>query len=488
MDTLPAKGLGHDEVLRLMDGMAEKDARWREGRTFSLVYHAGEAHTRFLKEAHGRFFSENALNPMAFRSLRRFEAEVVRMTARLLHGGPDTVGVMTSGGTESILLAVKAYRDRARARFGFHARPAIIAPESVHVAFDKAAEYFDVTLRHAPLGPDHRVDLAAVRRMIDRHTILLVGSAPCYPFGVVDDLAGLAAIAAPHGLPLHVDACLGGFLLPFAERLGRPVRPWDFRLPGVTSISADAHKYGYAAKGASVLLYRDMDLLQHQFFVHASWPGGLFASPGLLGTRPGGSIAAAWAAMHALGESGYLDLARQVLATTDRMLQGIAAIPALEVLGKPDLSVLAYRSRDPAVDIYVVGDGLEKRGWHVDRQQRPPSLHAMITPAHATVIDRFLADLRAAVDEARAHPERAGEGGAAMYGLAARMPIRGLVTDNLRQMMRTMYGPRAELPDLAAEGPPKDPLVRIGLQALAIWDQVKGLYGRIRRGGAGSNM
>jgi sphinganine-1-phosphate aldolase len=480
--SLPSRSRPHAEVLAELDGMAVDDADWRSPRTWSLVYHAGEEHTRLLREAYGRFFSENGLNPMAFKSLRRMEREVVQMSAGLLHGGPETVGTLTSGGTESILLAVKTYRDRYRSRAHAPGRPVVIAPESVHVAFEKAAEYFGVKLAHAPLGDDLRVDVRAVRRMLSARTALVVASAPCYPFGVLDPVAELGELCARRGVPLHVDACLGGFLLPFLERLGAPIGPWDFRVPGVSSISADVHKYGYAAKGASVLLYRGMDLMQHQLFASTDWPGGVYGSAGLLGTRPGGAYAAAWASMQALGEQGYLELHGRALDATRRLLAGLAAIPELEVLGRPEATIFAYRSRDPQVNIYAVGDRMTARGWHIDRQQRPASLHAMVTQAHAGVVDAYLADLRAAVAEVKGRPELATQGEAAMYGLVAHVPLRGMVKKNVLRMLMGMYGPEGESLDLGAEAASGgDRLTRLALKALPQLEKVSNLLRRLKR-------
>lgn len=448
-----------------MAGFAGDDADYKSGRTWSLVYYLGEEHTDFLQRAHGLFFSENGLNPMAFQSLKRFESEVVKMTARMLNGDQDVCGTMTSGGTESCLLAVKTYRDLARTRRPWVRRPEMIVPESIHVAFEKAAEYFGVKAVHVPVTETGAVDVKKVRRKISRNTILLVGSAPSYPHGVVDPIPELGALAQRKKLPLHVDGCLGGFLLPFVEALGYPLPTFDFRIPGVTSITADVHKYGYAAKGASVILYRNVDLLKHQLFVYENWPGGIFASPALLGTRPGGSIAAAWAAMQAMGQEGYLHHARTIMETTTQLRQGIEAIPGLAIVGVPHMSVLAYRSTTPDINIYAVGDQLEQKGWHVDRQQRPECLHLMVTPRHADTAPPFLADLRNAVDQVRGRSDLASSGTAAMYGMIAHIPVRRLVKENVLKMMMGLYGPAGSQPDLDAQN--QDDLAsRLGLAFL----------------------
>ncbi len=444
---IPGKGRSKTEILKEMKAFGTADPDYKKGRTWSLVYWLGEEHTRFLKDAYDMYFSANGLNPMAFKSLKRFEHEVIRMTATLLGGDGAVVGTMTSGGTESCLLAVKTYRDMARAKRPWLKKPEMILPESAHVAWEKGAEYFDVKAVHVPLDNDFRVDVDAVRRKINRRTVMILGSAPQYPHGVVDPIEALGELAAARNIPLHVDACVGGYLLPFVEKLGYPVPPYDFRVPGVTSISADTHKYGYSAKGASTLLYRSMEILKHQIFVHENWPGGVFASPALLGTRPGGSIAAAWAAMQAMGENGYLDHARTIMKTTRALMEGINAIDGLAVLGDPPAALFAYRSTEKAVNIYAVGDQMEQKGWHVDRLQRPECLHAMVTPLHAEVVESYLADLRAGVDHVRRHPELAEQGGAAMYGMIAHVPLRGMVRKQVLKMMMDMYGPECKMPD-----------------------------------------
>ena len=397
----PAHGTGAGEVLDAMQRLREHDARWQEGKTWSLVYHLDHEADQFaevpglLREAATMFFAENGLNPMAFPSLKRFEAEVVSMTASLLGGDAETAGNMTSGGTESILLAVKTAREWGRARDPANVRPEMVLPLTAHPAFEKAAHYFGVEPVHVAVGPDFRADVGAARAAITPHTILLVGSAPSYPQGVVDPIAELAAVAREHGILFHVDACVGGFMLPFVRQLGYPVPDFGFRVPGVTSMSADLHKYAYAAKGASVVLYRDRALRRHQFFAYTGWPGGIYASPTMAGTRPAGPIAAAWAILNHLGEEGYLEIAATVMETVTRIREGVAAIDGVEILGDPAMSILAIGSQ--RLNVYEIGDELAERGWYLDRQQMPPSLHLTVTHAHAGVADQFLHDLEQAV-------------------------------------------------------------------------------------------
>lgn len=480
---IPARGVDPGTLLETMKQRRAADADWRQGKVWSLVYYLDEDHQRLLEQAYTLYFSENFLNPMAFRSLKRMETEIVRMSATLFGGDDDVVGTMTSGGTESILMAVKAYRDRARKRRPWIRRPEIVAPATVHAAFRKACHYFDVDLVTVPPGPDFRADVDAMAERIGRNTILLVASAPQYPQGVVDPVEKIGALAVAHKLPLHVDACVGGFMLPWIERLGRPVPRWDFRVPGVTSISADLHKYGYAAKGASVVLYRHMRYLEHQFFVATDWSGGIYASPAMAGTRPGGAIAAAWAALHALGEEGYLARARQTMEATDALVAGIRAIDGLEVLGQPDLSLVCYAAHDAEIDIFAVADALERRGWHIDRQQHPSSIHATVTPNHAPIIADYLADLRASVSEVRANPGLRAQGQAAMYGLMSRIPFARVTTRGVTELMKRMYGPRGELPDLAGGGDGEGGVMgwvnRHGGQALAMVESVRGAATRL---------
>lgn len=445
--TLPAEGHDHEELLRTMEGFRRGDADWKDGRTWSLVYYAGERHHELLKRAHHLYFTENALNPMAFKSLKRMEAEVVQMTAAMLHGGPETVGTMTTGGTESVLMAVKAARDRARKKKPWIRHPEIVAPHTIHVAFPKAAHYFGLRIRYAETGPDFRADVASMRGLVNRNTVLLAASAPQYPQGVIDPIADIGALAEEKELPFHVDACIGGFVVPWVEKLGYPIPPFDFRVPGVTSMSADLHKYGFGAKGASVVVYRDMSYLRHQFFVSTDWTGGIYASPSMTGTRAGGPIAAAWASLMAMGEAGFLDHTRRAMEASKKLQAGIAAIPELTVLGAPDATLVAWAARGKAVDVYAVADQLEDRGWSVDRQQKPPSVHCTVTSNHLDVIDDYLRDLREAVAYVVAHPEVGSRGNAAMYGMMAKIPFRGMVRQGVLKVMEAMYGPTGEMPD-----------------------------------------
>lgn len=440
MTSIPRTGRPAADLLAELEQRKAGDTRWRDGRVFSLVYHvpgtAGAAHEKLMHEAHALYASTNLLNPMAFGSLKKMESEIIEMTGRLFHCA-GAVGTVTSGGTESILCAVAAYRDRARRERPWIFRPELIVPTTIHPAFDKAAHYFGVKLVKVPVGEDLRANVRAMERKISRRTIGLVASAPQYPHGVVDPISELGEVALRHKVPLHVDACVGGFVLPWLEKLGRGVPRWDFRIPGVTSISADLHKFGYAAKGASVLIWRSIDAMRHQIFVATDFPGGIYASPTLLGTRPGGPIAAAWTALNSLGEQGYLELAKLAADAADRLRIGITAIPGLTVLGKGDATIVAYAAI--GMNAYAIADRMEVRGWTVDRQHKPASIHLTVTANHAAIVDAYLADLAASVADVRRDPSLGKSGSAPMYGMAAKMPLRGFVAARVRKVIADMY-------------------------------------------------
>lgn len=408
-DGFPRAGRTADDLLAELDDRRQSDIDWRSGHAFSLVYHPDDAALEALQDAvvH-RYLHENALNPFKYPSLVHLESEVVAFGASLFGTDPKA-GTMSSGGTESIFLAVHTARDRAEKVVGIE-RPNIVTPSTAHPAFAKACHYLGIEQRRIPVGPDLRADVTATRDAIDEETALVVGSAPCYPYGVIDPIPELAALALERGTLMHVDACLGGWLLPFWERLGEPVPPWDFRVEGVTSISADIHKYGYCFKGASLILYRDPDLVRHQWFLFDDWPGGLYGSVTTAGTRPAGPIAGAWATISFLGEEGYLAKAALVRDATRAIQAGIADIPELRITGSPDLSVFEIGSE--TVDIGAVGDVMDDRGWNLDRQQG--GLHVMLSPYHLHVVDRFLADLR----EAAAHHGESRGKSAAYGGIA----------------------------------------------------------------------
>ncbi|MFX0057162.1 MAG: pyridoxal phosphate-dependent decarboxylase family protein [Candidatus Hodarchaeota archaeon] len=435
---LPEKGISGNELIEEMKNIAKDDIHWEEGRVWSLVYHASDDHTELLKKSYNMFFSKNALSPLAFPSLRKFETEVVSMAIDLFRGDKKCCGSMTSGGTESIVMAVKTYRDWAREKFPDIKNPEMILPSSAHPAFLKGADYFDVKAVIVPVDEKtHQADVKAMEKALTDNTILIVGSACDFPRGVVDPIAELAALAEKRGIGMHVDSCLGGFMLPFVRMLGYEVPDFDFVIPGVTSISADVHKYGYGAKGASTILYRSEKVWQHQFSVYTDWSGGVYISTTMRGTRPGGAIAAAWVAMRKLGIDGYLKLAKIVMDASEKLIEGINKIPELYILGKPVMSVFSFTSDD--LNIFQIGDVLDEKGWHLDRIQFPSALHMMVNPHHAEVVDAFLKDLNDAVNQVRDNPEEVSDGEAAMYGMVASLPDRGKVKKFIVNFLKTQY-------------------------------------------------
>jgi glutamate/tyrosine decarboxylase-like PLP-dependent enzyme len=397
--TLPERGISAPDLWKTMESEAGADVRWQDGRVAALVYLAGEDVYEVAKTAYLRAFSGNGLAPSAFPSLKRYETEVVEMTAGLLNA-PRGMGNITSGGTESILLAVKIARDRARVRQPHVAQPHIVAPETAHPAFNKAAHYFGLDITRTPSGADYRVDVDAYRNAITENTVLLVGSAPNYVYTMIDPIPELSELARERDICFHVDACVGGFFLPFVEKLGYDIIPFDFRNPGVTTISADLHKFGYTAKGASTLTCRDEEIYQYQEFAFSEWPGGTYRTPTLTGTRPGGAIAAAWAVMNYLGEAGYLRLTQKTMDFMARLRVEIEAISDLYVVGEPDMSLIAFAS--DALDMVAIGDGMQERGWMVYLERVPPSIHLMLSPGHEPFLDGYLSDLREVVELVRA--------------------------------------------------------------------------------------
>ena len=408
-------GWSSAETLERLEALRGQDVRWKDGRVFSLAYYAGaEAHD-LATEAYRRFSGENALNVDAFPSLRAMQSEVLSIVAGWLGAPVSARGFFTSGGTESILMAVKAARDQFRHdEIRRVERPNIVLPTSAHAAFEKAGAYFDVEMRRVPVCDDWRANAAAMAQSADEQTIMFVASAPQYPQGVVDPVAEVATVATRHGANCHVDACMGGVTLPYLARLGVDVPPWNFAVDGVTSMSVDLHKFGYAAKGASVVMYRDARLRSFQGFVTDNWLGGVYGSSGMLGTKSGGPIAAAWAVLHHLGGDGYLRLTRSARATTLRIAEAVNADPRLALRAWPDTTLLSFGAASPALDIMAVGDRLATLGWYVDRQSPPASLHLTVNAVHEKTCDAFIADLAAAVEAAAAAGGPTGQVGA--YG------------------------------------------------------------------------
>lgn len=408
--SLPQHGLGRDDVLAQLDSFKSDDVRWRDGRAFTLTYSAGPDVNDIAEAAYARFSTENALNTDAFPSLRRIQADVVDIVGDWLQAGPDGAGFMTTGGTESLLMAVKAARERGRKERGI-TRPNVVLPTSAHAAFEKGCYYFGLESRRVPVRTDWRADVAAMEAAIDDDTVLVVGSAPQYPQGVIDPIAEIAEISAARDINCHVDGCMGGVVLTYLARLGHEVAPWNFSVPGVTSISVDLHKFGYTAKGASVLMHRTKRLRSYQTFVTDNWLGGVYGSSGVLGTKGGGAMAAAWAVMHYLGDDGYLRLTAAARAATLELAGAIGTLPELRVLAEPDTTLVAFVASDPdALDVFAVADALWRRGWYVDRQGPPKSLHCTVNAVHEGRIAAFVADLRESVAEVHASAAAGAQG------------------------------------------------------------------------------
>ncbi|HTN78259.1 MAG TPA: aspartate aminotransferase family protein [Acidimicrobiales bacterium] len=414
MTELPEHGLPRDEVLARLEAMRDRDVDWRSGRAFTLAYHAGDEILGLQADAFVRFMDDNGLNPDAFPSSRQLQADVVSMVCTLLQGGSEAAGFLTTGGTESLLMAVKAARERGRRERGIE-RPEMVLPTTAHAAFEKGAHYFGVESVRVPVRDDYRADPDAMADAITDSTVLVVGSAPQYPQGVIDPIESIASLAADRGISCHVDACMGGITLPMLERLGYLIPPWSFRVPGVTSISVDLHKYGYTAKGASVIAHRTRELRADQTFFTDSWLGGAYGSSAILGTKSVGPWAAAWAVMQHLGVEGYVRLTADARRATEQLIAAVRSIPGLVVRGEPDATLVAFGSDDDALDVFAVGDGLLRRGWYLDRQGPPPSLHATVNAVHAIVMNDFVADLRSAAEEARSQE---AHGSATAYGSA----------------------------------------------------------------------
>jgi glutamate/tyrosine decarboxylase-like PLP-dependent enzyme len=388
-----------DELIRILREAKKKDARWETGKMFGYVYYPESKVAEVMKTVCELYSAENALNPTLFRSIAQLENETVEMVADLLNGDEDVAGSVTTGGTESILLAVKVARDRARKLHPEILDPEIILPVSAHPAFHKAAHYLGLKTVMLPLDRDYRADLTHLQDLCSRNTILIAGSAPSYPHGIIDPIEEMGQFASDHDLLFHVDACLGGFLIPFVEKLGYPVPIFDFRVKGVTSISADLHKFGYGMKGSSVILYRTREMRREQFFTHSLWSGGLFGCSTLMGSRSGAPAAAGWTILNLLGQEGYLRMTRKTMEAVETLKTGICSVEGMHIVGNPLTSVFSFTSeRD---DIFLISDVLESQGWVFDRIAQPEAIHLIVTLPNIDHIDAFIQDLQKATESVR---------------------------------------------------------------------------------------
>ncbi len=404
---LPERGVPWSELEPRMRDLAKGDVKWRDGRTGMYIFNAGEDVARVKKEAYAMFSEENGLGPAAFPSLAQMEREVVAAGISLLNAPPGAAGAMTSGGTDSIFLAVKTARDHARAKRGLNGALNIVAPASVHPAFDKACMTMDIEMRRIPTK-DYFADVAAMEAAIDADTLMIVGSAPCFPYGLIDPIEALGELAERKKLWLHVDACVGAYIAPFVRMNGADLPPFDFAVPGVWSISGDLHKYGYASKGASTVFFRSEALKDFMLFDAGPWPLGRMITPTLAGTRPGGAIAAAWAVMNFLGVEGYKQKQGEVTQAREKIETGVKKL-GFEVLGKPQLGIVSFSH--PEIDALRIYAQMHKRGWFTAALVEPRALHLMLSPKHNEVAHEYLADLAAsvgAVTEEQFAPKYAG--------------------------------------------------------------------------------
>lgn len=450
---LPKEGMPEDAVRAELQALADMDhTRWEDGYVSGAVYHGEEDLLKLQTEAFGKFTVANPIHPDVFPGVRKMEAEVVSMVLNLFHAPPGAAGVSTAGGSESILMACLAARQKAYAERGV-TEPEMILPDTGHTAFRKAGEYFGIKVNLVACpAPNYQVDVRAVSRLINSNTVLLVGSAPNFPHGIIDDIAALSKLALRKKLCLHVDCCLGSFLVPFLEKAGFETQPFDFRLKGVTSISCDTHKYGFAPKGNSTVLYRTAELRTYQYFVSPDWSGGVYASPGIAGSRPGALIAGCWASLMTVGESGYLDACSKIVGTTKKIAEAIQHTPSLggelEILGKPLVSVVAFTARN--LNVYDIADGMSGKGWHLNALQSPPAIHVAVTLPIVKVWEKLVADLEAVV-EAEREKERVrlveGKGpkgkamgdSAALYGVAGSLPNKSVVVDLATGFLDLLY-------------------------------------------------
>jgi len=445
---LPAQGLSRESIAASLESFRANDLDWRDGRVFAYVYDPGPDAEAVIKHAYMSYLSENGLDPTVFPSTLRMENDVIGLSATHLRGGPEVQGSFTSGGTESVILALKTAREFGRKVRGIK-EPRVIVPTTAHAAFHKAAHYLDMPLDVIPVvAGTFKADVAAMRAAITPDTVLLVGSAVSYAHGVCDPIRELGALALEKDLLLHVDGCIGAFVLPLWRKLGVDVPDFDFTVPGVTSISMDLHKYGFAAKGASVVLYKDAALRKHQLYSCSDWTGYTIINATVQSSKSAGPVAGAWAALHFLGEDGYLKLASDMLDATRAMVDGIKRIPGLRLLGAPESNLVCFTSDD--VDVFHISDEMRVRGWFVQPQlafgNSPSNLHLSLSPKAKAAAPKFLADLADAVVAARTLTEN-GKGDAAdLKQMVAMLAETGLGPDQIEMLLGSAGVEGSDLP------------------------------------------
>lgn len=421
---LPKIGYNPNDIVERMSIIKHQESKAFESKFVSgQVYSNDAILEKLLTDSYGLYCLSNPLHPETFPSIRKFESEVIRMTCSMMKGDSETCGTITTGGTESIIMAIFTYREWARETKGI-TKPEIILPVTAHAAFNKGCHYFGVNIISVLTDPiTNQVNPKTVKKLITKNTILIVGSAPCYSTGTVDPIPELSEIALAHGIGLHVDSCLGGFFAPFAKKLGVDIPTFDFSVPGVTSISADTHKYGFSSKGTSVLMFRTTSLRKHMYFLFPEWTGGFYASPGMAGSRAGGTIASCWAALMYHGEAGYLENTKKMLNTAKIIREGISNHPHLELIADSKLMVISFNSKNPNLNIYSLIDALSKRGWKVNGIQNPTGAHFCITMRVVGLENQFLEKLNESVEDVLANPGKYKETGR-LYGANVWIPKR----------------------------------------------------------------
>lgn len=443
LKTMPDEPIDREEVLRQIESISDhENQNWQHGQCSGTMYCGDMEHYAFLNQVFGHYSHVNTLQRDICLSINRFESEIIAMTLDMLHGSEvknhhpseKACGAVTSGGSESIMNAMLVYRNKAKAERGVE-RPNLIMPETAHAAFVKAGHLFEIEVRLAPIDPVTTLaDVDWIADNIDENTVTLVGSAGNYPYGTVDPIDQLSELALRHNIGLHIDGCLGGFILPWGERLGFDVPVFDFRLPGVTSISADTHKYGYGLKGCSTVLYRDKSFRQHQYFVWPTWQGGTYASPGLLGSRSGGLVASTWAAMVTTGKQGYLEHARKIFDTSYQMQNAVTSHSELRLMGKP---TWCFSFTSDQFNIYHLNDFMVEKGWRFNGQQRPDAIHMCVTRPQTQpgIVAKFANDLSDAVQYAKS-PHNGSPKSGGIYGGGA----MGIDTSNPEFVRMFLHG------------------------------------------------
>ncbi|XP_071952664.1 sphingosine-1-phosphate lyase 1-like [Antedon mediterranea] len=426
---LPKHGLTRKEILKSVKDYQKLDkVDWKGGKVSGCVYNGSDALSKLSGEIYEEFAWTNPLHPDVFPALRKMESEVVAMCVKMFNGGSQGCGTVTSGGTESILMACLAYRSIWFEKGILY--PEILAPISVHSAFNKAAHYFKMKLVHVPIDPvTSEVNIKAMKRLITKKTCMLVGSAPSFPHGILDPIGDIAALGRRYGIPVHVDCCLGGFLVPFMKKAGFTIPACDFTVDGVTSISADTHKYGFAPKGSSVILYSDRKYRAQQYYVNPDWQGGIYASPGLAGSRAGALVAGCWATLVHFGENGYIDSTRKIVSTARYIEKHLRQIKGIFIYGKPEVSVVAVGSND--FDVYRLSGALTGKGWNLNVLQFPASFHLCVTLCQTEegVADEFIQDVKKLTAEIMKDPKKKADGAAAIYGMSQSVPDRSMVSE-----------------------------------------------------------